>query len=568
MASNGFTIDSTPPKVGVVVDGLDMSADSDFIPLADQTMSASWSGFEDAEFGTRGLRYRAAISKCSMPIESVVLQDVGSETSHTFTLFQPPPSPLVPPAPTTPPPPNSPPQAPPPPPSPSPPPSPLPPSPLSPPISPPSHLQLGDRCDASWECSPIRLCSPACCNRVGCADVEEERIARHFSQPWQGGCSLLDTLEACHSHFVFQLTDITPFGEPSTRPCVFLNAAGPCVLGTHIDADCPASPPPGLPSPSTEVAEAAAAAAAAAASQRRRRRLAVRGGPSELIYLPGGGEGGGGGGGEEPPSLRDESSSKQRPSLHSRQLSAPGWHLAPAGATKCNWPDYGLVMATSSQCMAASDAIAVYYGHTSATARGHGLVYTAGAGTCRDSAWGEMHTGCNTRPASRGANSDWQGHFRASGANCGSADLQHTSYRLICSGERACGSVWSDAHTRCYLQYNPDLIGAFAGHTFPNPTMQELDWARCHWMLHGINEDRNHECDSDWKQFAVQSATHTSHCLYPSGGSAGVAGAAEVCVHARTLSSSHARVWLRAPPPYMLLPLCVYVCVCASFCTV
>ena len=47
-------------------------------------------------------------------------------------------------------------------------------------------------------------------------------------------------MDTCHAHYVFSLTDLRPFplGEPTTRPCIFQNATGPCVLGTHVDA-CP-----------------------------------------------------------------------------------------------------------------------------------------------------------------------------------------------------------------------------------------------------------------------------------------------------------------------------------------
>jgi hypothetical protein len=49
-------------------------------------------------------------------------------------------------------------------------------------------------------------------------------------------------LEACHDHYVFEITDLTPFGELTTRPCIFLGGAGPCVVGARVDTDCPDAP--------------------------------------------------------------------------------------------------------------------------------------------------------------------------------------------------------------------------------------------------------------------------------------------------------------------------------------
>lgn len=242
-------------------------AQVDFVSVELQAISASWTGFEDDEFGAAGLQYRAGIAKCSEPVETVELHDVGQATSHTFALFLPPPaiaSPLPPQAPPAAPPP---PHLPPPPPSPSPPPCPLPPLPSLPPQTPPASLVLGDRCDESWQCRPVRLCSPLCCNRMAsCRDVDADRTERGYLHPWQGGCARFESSEACHNHYVFKLTDLTPFGEPTTRPCVFLNGIGPCVVGTSIDSDCPDGPAPPSISEGRRLVQATAVMAATAIS--------------------------------------------------------------------------------------------------------------------------------------------------------------------------------------------------------------------------------------------------------------------------------------------------------------
>ena len=114
---------------------------------------------------------------------------------------------------------------------------------------------LGERCDASWECSPLRLCRPPCCNGANCTEVSEARAANGLTHRWQGGCALLETEDACHGHYVLEIIDLTPFGDPTTKPCIFLNGVGPCVVATHGDADCPSTRPPSLPAASSRQLE-------------------------------------------------------------------------------------------------------------------------------------------------------------------------------------------------------------------------------------------------------------------------------------------------------------------------
>ena len=218
------------------------------------------------------MTYRVGLSRCNVDADAVSLTDVGSATAHTFFLTLPPtpPPPLSPPVP-----PPIPPRRPPPPPSPSPPPKPKPP-PHPPGLSPPADLTKesgrgGERCDFDWECSPLPLCTRSCCDPISgstCLDVAATRQKRFGSlhAPWQGGCGLLTTMAECHQHFVLALhPDARPFGAQTTRPCVFAGDA--CVLGTHVEVDCPespsrapsgrraeqqraASPPPSAPPPS------------------------------------------------------------------------------------------------------------------------------------------------------------------------------------------------------------------------------------------------------------------------------------------------------------------------------
>ena len=49
LKSDGFTIDDTEPLSGVVVDGLDVHADADFVSVEAQALSATWAGFVDEE---------------------------------------------------------------------------------------------------------------------------------------------------------------------------------------------------------------------------------------------------------------------------------------------------------------------------------------------------------------------------------------------------------------------------------------------------------------------------------------------------------------------------------------
>ena len=247
LMSDGFTVDETAGANGSVVDGLDRYSDVDFTPVAFQAVSATWYGFKDPDFAAADVTYRVGLSECSTEPALVPLQDVGTRTSHTFYMNLPspmPPPPILPPYPPSLPPPPSPPPSPSPPPMPKPPPSPRPPS------HPPRNIRLGGRCDHDWECEPLRLCGPECCNRQGCTDTDEARVTMGVSQPWAGGCALFTTIETCHAHYVFELTDMRPYpeGAPTTRPCFFRDGRGPCVVGTHLD-HCPLASPPSSPLP-------------------------------------------------------------------------------------------------------------------------------------------------------------------------------------------------------------------------------------------------------------------------------------------------------------------------------
>ena len=492
VVSDGFTVDATAPEGGIVLDGLDPKRDIDFVPLSDQAISATWRGFHDDEFGSHGVTYRAGISQCSVPIESVTLRDVGQTSSHTFMLFYPPPPPPLPPSlplPTCPP---ISPTLPPPPPSPCPPPLPLPPSAPPPPVPPPAHLLLGDRCDEDWECSPIRLCSPTCCNRADCTDVNDARITRHLLQPWQGSCALFNVPDQCHRHYVFELTDMAPFGAPTTRPCVFLN--GECILGTQVEIDCPALPP--FPPPSQLL------------ESNHRFMQEANGAHSSTAFAPDNVP-------HETGGISNESAFRDS----HRRLTSPNWHLAARGATKCGNMEWQRgVSPTSSQCRAANDELAAFYGTTVTTPMASG-----GGGVCLNGGWGEMPIGCATRPRRTASNGDWYAHYKSSGAYCNDADYAKTDYQLICAGPKNCGSVWSDQHARCYFHQHDDLIKAFGG-SFPSLRAFDLETARCHYHVYGAAEGRSHECNQGWKQFLLQSVNQPSLCIHPSGGVAGSTG--------------------------------------------
>ena len=77
--SDGFTVDSSPPEVGVVLDGLNSW---DAISQSDtQSLSARWTGFHDAESGIH--HYEMACSET--PIPPVEYVDVGIRLRWTLT---------------------------------------------------------------------------------------------------------------------------------------------------------------------------------------------------------------------------------------------------------------------------------------------------------------------------------------------------------------------------------------------------------------------------------------------------------------------------------------------------
>ena len=77
--SDGFTVDSSPPEVGVVLDGLDYW---DAISQSDtQSLSARWAGFHDAESGIH--HYEMAWSETPIPPEQYV--NVGIRLRWTLT---------------------------------------------------------------------------------------------------------------------------------------------------------------------------------------------------------------------------------------------------------------------------------------------------------------------------------------------------------------------------------------------------------------------------------------------------------------------------------------------------
>jgi len=93
----------------------------------------------------------------------------------------------------------------------------------------------------------------------------------------------------------------------------------------------------------------------------------------------------------------------------------PAWHLAPRGASKC---DYGVV-ATRSQCEAAVQQLASREGVTP----GRGL-QAGSANQCGGRGWGLVPLGCSAQTGG-----DWAAHF-----SVGPAECAHDHYQLVCSG--------------------------------------------------------------------------------------------------------------------------------------
>eukprot|EP00808_Paulinella_micropora_P009711 g55564.t1 len=91
------------------------------------------------------------------------------------------------------------------------------------------------------------------------------------------------------------------------------------------------------------------------------------------------------------------------------------WHLAPAGASVC---DYGQPVAAV-ECEAAVASLADAAG----TAPGRAL-QTGSGGTCGDGAWGSAPVGCSAQ-----SGGDWAAHYKASGVQCAS-----NVYQIVCTG--------------------------------------------------------------------------------------------------------------------------------------
>jgi hypothetical protein len=104
---------------------------------------------------------------------------------------------------------------------------------------------------------------------------------------------------------------------------------------------------------------------------------------------------------------------------------APAWHLAPVGATLC---DYGTV-ATQEQC---SDAVAEVYAwaHKQAEATTNsqkGVRLRVGSGgICNDGDWGDVPLGCSARTRSK-----WEPYYKT---KVGSATSCNKGHQLVCEG--------------------------------------------------------------------------------------------------------------------------------------
>ena len=95
---------------------------------------------------------------------------------------------------------------------------------------------------------------------------------------------------------------------------------------------------------------------------------------------------------------------------------ASGWHLAPKGATTC---DYGTPAALGT-CAAAVAEIAAALGKKPGRTMQRGK-----GGRCNDGGWGSVPLGCSA--ASGG---DWTAHWKDRGVNCAA----NGHFRLVCSG--------------------------------------------------------------------------------------------------------------------------------------
>ena len=79
--SDGFTVDATPPKVGVVFDGLDYW---DRISQSDtKSLSARWTGFHDEESGIH--HYEMAMSESPIPAVDLEYENMGIGLRWTLT---------------------------------------------------------------------------------------------------------------------------------------------------------------------------------------------------------------------------------------------------------------------------------------------------------------------------------------------------------------------------------------------------------------------------------------------------------------------------------------------------
>ena len=60
--SDGFTIDASRAIGGVIIDGLDLANDVDFVPETQPYLSGTWVGFNDEEYGYGGFTYKVRLS--------------------------------------------------------------------------------------------------------------------------------------------------------------------------------------------------------------------------------------------------------------------------------------------------------------------------------------------------------------------------------------------------------------------------------------------------------------------------------------------------------------------------
>ena len=125
-------------------------------------------------------------------------------------------------------------------------------------------------------------------------------------------------------------------------------------------------------------------------------------------------------------------------------LPANTWHLAPEGATECDFGE----LADDLECADATGELALAYGATSGRS-----LQTGSGGTCLGGSWGGVPLGCSVQTGG-----DWTAHFKTSGSNCNDG-----GYRLVCSSTGFGPATFTNDYSRCYDSTGAESTSSWYG---------------------------------------------------------------------------------------------------------